>query len=69
MSLMIAFTLAFFHIGSYYFVFRREFQPPESRMSKHNRNLARLALYKCHFPPERIDPPGFMDRKAPFMIL
>jgi hypothetical protein len=28
MSLVIAFTLAFFHIGSYYFLFRREFQAP-----------------------------------------
>ena len=31
MSLMVALTLAFFHFGSYYFVFRREFQPPEAR--------------------------------------
>jgi hypothetical protein len=31
MSLMIAPTLAFFHFGSYYFVFRQEFQPHNHR--------------------------------------
>ncbi len=42
MSLVIALTLAFFHIGSYYFVFLQEFQPSESQESQdegnHNRN-------------------------------
>jgi hypothetical protein len=48
MSLMIAFTLAFFHFGSYYFVFRREFQAPSSQVSEdganHNRNFTRSAI-------------------------
>jgi hypothetical protein len=33
---MIAFTLAFFHFGSYYFFFRGEFQPLNRRISMQN---------------------------------
>jgi hypothetical protein len=32
--LMVALTIAFFHVGSYYFVFPGEFQPPPSAVMK-----------------------------------